>query len=105
MKPYIVHDASGNILRTGICAPGDVELQAQAGEFVVEGVAHDERHRIVVGKVVDLPAHELAARAAKRIHNDGRPRPPALQEQIDAILAGGADLEQLRAHRLASKGK
>lgn len=55
MNQYIVFDAGGNILRTGSCPANHVNLQAGAGEYVIEGVAQDDLHMIVDGQIVDKP--------------------------------------------------
>ncbi len=55
MKSYIVYNTEGEILRTGICADTDLELQAQDNEFVIEGVANDLDHMIVDNTVTDKP--------------------------------------------------
>lgn len=43
---YIVYNAIGEILRTGMCADSDFELQAHTDEYVIEGTANDSIHRI-----------------------------------------------------------
>lgn len=53
MKMYVVYDQNGNILRAGKCADTELEAQAQEGEFVIEGVADDERQIVVDGSIVD----------------------------------------------------
>jgi len=55
LKHFIVYSASGQILRTGTCAPGDVFLQARPGEFVTEGRADDIRDRVVDGVITPRP--------------------------------------------------
>lgn len=46
---YIVFNSIGEILRTGMCADTDLELQAHENEFVIEGTANDSIHRINLG--------------------------------------------------------
>ena len=53
---FCVHDATGRILRAGICAPGDVALQAAPGESVLEESANDLTHYVVSGGIVARPA-------------------------------------------------
>lgn len=53
MKNFIIHDENGNILSTGTCPDGDMKLQPLPGQFVIEGVANDVKHKIVDGKVVE----------------------------------------------------
>lgn len=55
MPAFIVFNAVGTILRTGSCQDGDLEHQAQAGEFVIEGVANEATQKIVNKLVVDKP--------------------------------------------------
>jgi hypothetical protein len=47
MMRFVVYNAAGTILRSGVCQ--DVDLRRQAhddGEFVLEAVANDAEHRI-----------------------------------------------------------
>ena len=55
MKHYIVYDASGLILRTGVCAEKDFNLQANNDELVIEGVANDSTQMIIDGVVCEKP--------------------------------------------------
>ena len=55
MKKYIVYNASGDILRTGVCQDVDYAAQAGVDEFIMEGVADDAVHRIENGVIVDKP--------------------------------------------------
>jgi len=57
MKPFVVYDATGKILRTGI-AP-DISIQALDGEFVIEGEADLINDRVVDGVVVRKDAAEI----------------------------------------------
>lgn len=52
MKNFIVYSDVGSIIRFGICADSDLELQ---GEHVMEGVANDATQYIQDGEVVDMP--------------------------------------------------
>lgn len=58
MKHYIVYDASGLILRTGVCAERDFNLQANNDQLVMEGVANDSTQMIINGVVCDKPEPE-----------------------------------------------
>ena len=52
MKNYIVYNADGKILKTGICP--DNMIDAQAGDhYSMEGVADDATQKIAGGTVVD----------------------------------------------------
>lgn len=55
MKRFFVHDAEGNIVRTGVCADEDLRLQAREGQTVVEGEANDATQKFVDGVLVDKP--------------------------------------------------
>ena len=55
MKNYIVHDESGNILRTGVCPDDMMYLNARENETIIEGIASDKRHIVVNGKICDKP--------------------------------------------------
>ena len=58
MKHYIVYDASGLILRAGVCAEQDFNFQANNDELVIEGVANDSTQMIINGVVCDKPEPE-----------------------------------------------
>tara|TARA_S200002703_G_scaffold120670_1_gene106498 strand:- start:1935 stop:2327 length:393 start_codon:yes stop_codon:yes gene_type:complete len=55
MRKFIVYTEAGDILRTGICPDGSLELQKADGQLVMEGTANDATQRVVDGKVVDKP--------------------------------------------------
>lgn len=52
MKFYVVHDAEGNILRTGHCQPHMLAQQAGPGETAIEGHADQRRDCVVDGQIV-----------------------------------------------------
>jgi len=58
MKHYIVYDASGLILRTGVCADQDFQIQANNDELIIEGIADDSTQMIIYGVVCDKPEPE-----------------------------------------------
>ena len=58
MKHYIVYDASGLILRAGVCAEQDFNFQANNDQLVIEGVANDSTQMIINGVVCDKPEPE-----------------------------------------------
>jgi hypothetical protein len=58
MKHYIVYDVSGLILRTGVCADHDLEIQANNDELIIEGIADDSTQMIIDGVVCDKPEPE-----------------------------------------------
>jgi hypothetical protein len=55
MKKFIIHNASGEILRTGECSENAFDFQAAEGEFIIEGEANDATQMIVNGAVVNKP--------------------------------------------------
>lgn len=59
MKPFVVYDATGKILRTGN-AP-DISIQALDGEFVIEGEADLMNDRVVDGVIVKRNTAEIEA--------------------------------------------
>ena len=61
MKHYLVYDAAGRILRTGTCDDGDLPLQAQGAETVIEGQASLHAHYIVNGEIVAYTEAERQA--------------------------------------------
>lgn len=60
MKQFIIHDADGNILRTGSCPEDMLAMQAGNGEYVIEGIADDATQMVsnnqLVSKSVDIVA-------------------------------------------------
>ncbi len=54
MKSYIVHDASGCILRTGMCQEEVFNDIPQDGEFIVEGYCSEPDKQIIDGVISDL---------------------------------------------------
>lgn len=73
---YIIYDVDGNILRTGNAPTSMVALQAQAGEFVMEGVADDATQIVVEGalqpKPVDTAAVEVEVQNEMRFLRDAK---------------------------------
>lgn len=61
MKNFTVFSPStGQILRSGQCQDGVLELQAREGEAVIEGDYPDDLFRIVAGVPVELPPRPCA---------------------------------------------
>jgi len=56
MKPFIVYTQDGTILRTGSCPDAMFDLQKNADELIMEGVADDASDMIKDGKIVQKPA-------------------------------------------------
>jgi hypothetical protein len=83
---FLVHDAAGQILRTGYCALRDLQSQAGPGETVLEGQANDRLHKVVSGAVARKTSEEIAAKKRP-------PTPPGCEraeittEQWTALVA------------------
>lgn len=52
---FYVHNAAGQILRTGYCPADSVALQAREGETAVTGTANPATDRVVEGELQPLP--------------------------------------------------
>lgn len=82
---FIVHDADGNILRTGQCSPNQLAAQAHAGETVIEdlmGDADDRYHRVEGGECVAAPPKPEIPRS---FHYRRAKAYPSIGDQLDAI--------------------
>lgn len=89
MKNFIIYSASGKILRAGRCPENAFGLQAQAGEFVLEGEADlaedavDPQTSTLIpgGKVQPLPPvnpPETYVDVRKRLY-------PSVEQQLDML--------------------
>ena len=68
MKSFLIHDATGRILRCGYCMDADLETQARTGETMLEEPITDGNANYVVdGAVVARPACPISATAAARV--------------------------------------
>lgn len=52
MKNFVVADQSGLIIRTGVCPDSMMDIQAQDGESVMEGIARPGIDKIVDGQII-----------------------------------------------------
>lgn len=52
---FVVFDADGRIARTGTCPDSMVDLQAGAGEQVMQGTANESKQYVLNGELVDRP--------------------------------------------------
>ena len=53
MKSYIIYNSAGVILRSGSCVDTDLGIQAEEGEFILEGYCNDtDNHKVIDGQVV-----------------------------------------------------
>jgi len=87
MKHFIVKDRYGKVLRYGSCTDDHVEAQAQSGEVAEEG------EYIPAPPPAQEPTYAELRYAAY----------PRIEDQIGAIMKGGADLEAMRAQVLDVK--
>lgn len=81
----IVHAADGAILRIVVCSRAQAELQAQAGETVIEdtwGGTSDARHRIVDGERVEFTPEPPAPPS---IEAQRAMAYPPMTDQLDAL--------------------
>ena len=102
MKNFVVYEEGGNILRSGVCAETDLSIQAQDGEFVIEGVADDATQMIVDGKIVDKEysvTDELKATNA-RLQRDALLRESDWTQVLDSPLTDDVKT-QYRTYRQA----
>jgi len=60
MKNYIVYNSVGEILRTGYCPDEMINIQAQAGESVIEGIANDVTQYMLNNTVTDKSVMSLS---------------------------------------------
>lgn len=62
MIPFVVHDATGRILRSGSCPASDLALQAGEGETALALSGRDDLHWINGGVLEARPRSDLPAR-------------------------------------------
>jgi len=98
---FAVHDAAGNILRTGQCPEQDLALQAGAGETAVrvEGVISDVAHKIINGGVVKRP------QAAVPVTVQRRQAYPQMTEYVDAQVKKSSSDPAVQAAGIAQEAK
>jgi hypothetical protein len=89
VKNFIVYNSAGIIQRTGICQDKVFFLQADDGEFVIEGNANDVTQKIenpgIVGKVIDKTPEEIEAEKPPEISFEKQPA-NITNEQIQSIF-------------------
>lgn len=96
MKNFIIHDAQGAILRTGTCTDNDLHLQAQSGEFIMEGVCEDDaNYSVVNGALVHTPIVPTVEEAQAKIRSARTSRLKASDwtQMPDAPLTDAKKLE------------
>ena len=97
MTPFLVHDATGRILRSGTCPADHVALQARDGETAIAAHGRDDTHWVDGGAVVERPAtglpeaHTLAADADWTVPDV----PEGTAVRIDGAAMGATDAEGL----------
>ncbi len=102
MKNFVVYEEGGTILRSGVCAEADFVIQAQDGEFILEGVADDATQMVVDGSVVDkehVETDELKETNA-RLERDALLRESDWTQVLDAPLTDDQKT-QYRTYRQA----
>lgn len=102
MKNFVVYEEGGTILRSGVCAEADFVIQAQDGEFILEGVADDATQMVVDGSVVDkehVETDELKATNA-RLDRDALLRESDWTQVLDSPLTDDQKT-QYRTYRQA----
>jgi len=52
MKPYVIFDTTGKILRTGTCQDHMIAAQCRRGELAVEGRGRHDTHCVFQGEVM-----------------------------------------------------
>jgi hypothetical protein len=100
---FVIHDATGKILRTGKCPDAMIKLQAQEGEFVIEGIADDCLHCIVNGKIVEREVP--ITRPAPNYRQLRADAFPSIPDQLDAIWKGGEAAAEMKARIEAVKAR
>jgi hypothetical protein len=102
VKNFVVYEEGGTILRSGVCAEADFVIQAQDGEFILEGVADDATQMVVDGSVVDkehVETDELKETNA-RLERDALLRESDWTQVLDAPLTDDQKT-QYRTYRQA----
>jgi len=85
-KHFVIYDAAGNILRAGNCPAEVLALQAQTGEFLLEGEADpqtdavDVKTGIVIkgGRVIPPTPPESYVAVRRRLY-------PSVEDQLDML--------------------
>lgn len=80
MKPYVIYNAAGRILRTGVCQDHMVAQQALLGESAIEGAAND------VTQYVDIATQAVAYKSPL----GGTPdKTTVLANRVDVVTISG----------------
>jgi len=68
VKSFLIHDATGRILRCGVCPDADLEYQARDGETLLEAPMTDGNANYVeAGEIVPRAACPIVATLAGRV--------------------------------------
>ena len=95
--PYIVHDAQGNILRTGLCQEHLLHTRLKAeGEHLLQERGNPHSQQVREGRVVDKTLEEMEAEKPPKIPPGNRPA-RITQGQLDTILTRLSALEERTA--------
>jgi hypothetical protein len=85
-KKFVIYDSEGGILRAGDCPEHLFGLQAQDGEYILEGEADPQTDTVDVqaqavikgGRVVPPPAPESYVAVRRRLY-------PSVEDQLDML--------------------
>lgn len=70
MTAFIVHDATGRIVRSGDCPTADIPHQARAGQAAMAGAGGDAAHWVDGGVIVPRPQIGVASTASVAVGVD-----------------------------------
>jgi hypothetical protein len=92
LVPFTIYDpATGDILRTGHCRPMDLNLQAKAGEAMIESAADYIRDRVVIpsGSAPYLRRRSASSIAERLARFRPSPPPSTAEVILEALKAKG----------------
>lgn len=86
MKHFVIHNAAGEILRTGSCPDEAFELQARDGEFVLEAQADVENDAVDPETGAVIPGGRvIPPKPAPTYDQARRSMYPRVEEQLDML--------------------
>ncbi|GEM_PF-3064399 len=103
MTPFTICDATGKIIRSGICLGADLELQAQVGEFVLPKESNHSVHKVVDGQIVEKTSEDkLPAQYKTPVAMTGEETDTELNQQISDHFFGLVNPVEYRKENYAS---